>query len=318
MASNSVENAVTVALQKGGPGKTTTAINLADRLAARGHKVLLIDFDQQGNATTGLGHDAAYESTKPGPDSEPQSWCSVCGAGPFEDFESEHAHQHPDADPEPLDHDPHVGDVLLNGVQPQAVIRQAETFDLLPAHSSLDSIAMQLRELSLGALRLRRNVVEPVIDGEYDYVVIDAPPNIGTLSNSALIATEKVIIPLLMSDASANGFRNMVSQQISPLRQDGIDIEILCLVPNQLEQRYGINNVETDVLDQLIENFESKLPKFARPSKTDLPGIRKRDALKSAYSNGVPLSVYDPDNDMIERYDELAEIVENGGIEDAE
>ena len=57
--------AVSVSLQKGGVGKTTIAINLADALANRGHDVLLVDLDQQGNATEGVGLKAAYERDSP-------------------------------------------------------------------------------------------------------------------------------------------------------------------------------------------------------------------------------------------------------------
>jgi chromosome partitioning protein len=90
--------AVSVSLQKGGVGKTTLAINLADALAARGHDVLLVDLDQQGNATEGVGLKAAYKADSP-----------------------------------------HVGDLLTDTdpVDAEAVIREREAFDVLPAHVPL-------------------------------------------------------------------------------------------------------------------------------------------------------------------------------------
>ncbi|MCD2205337.1 ParA family protein, partial [Halobacterium sp. KA-6] len=60
-----MSRAVSVSLQKGGVGKTTIAINLADALAVRGNDVLLVDLDQQGNATEGVGLKDDYESSEP-------------------------------------------------------------------------------------------------------------------------------------------------------------------------------------------------------------------------------------------------------------
>jgi chromosome partitioning protein len=103
---------VSVALQKGGVGKTTVAINLADRLAARGRDVLLVDLDQQGNATEGVGLDGAYED-------EP--------------------------------HLGHVLDTD-NDATLADVVRQASGFHVVPAHADLDEVADQIRNNSFGDL----------------------------------------------------------------------------------------------------------------------------------------------------------------------
>jgi chromosome partitioning protein len=91
----------------------------------------------------------------------------------------------------------------------------------------------------------------------------------------------------------------------------------LAIIPNHLQG----DNEERRIIENLEDSqFSSKLPPFARSDQFDNsdspgPGIRKRISLKRAWREGVPLAAYDPDCDMLERYDRLAEIVEHGGID---
>lgn len=268
--------AVSFALQKGGVGKTTTAINVAERLANRGHDVLAIDLDQQGNFTEGVGLADAYTA------------------------------------------DAHVGDALADTepVTVTDIIRQAEWFDVLPAHRDLDDLAERMRSATFGELWIRNDVVDPLLGDQYDYVVIDAPPNLGPLADASLIATENVMIPLLMSEPSVAGFERMVRQQIQPLRKE-IELEILAIVPNHLQ---GDNEERRIIGDLEDSEFAGKLPPFARSSEFDTsgspgPGIRKRISLKRAWREGQPVAAYDPECDMLDRYDALAAIVERGDID---
>lgn len=269
--------AVSVSLQKGGVGKTTVAINLADALATRGNDVLLVDLDQQGNATEGVGLKDAYETD-----------------------------------------DANVTDVLTDNdpVDVREIIRTREGFDVVPAHVDLDETAEKIRNSTFGMLWVRRRIVEPLLDEEYDYIVIDSPPSLGPLSDAALIGAGHVIVPLLMSEPSVSGFERMWEQQIVPIRNE-VDLELLAIVPNDLSG----NNEERRIITNLEESpFEEYLPEFGRSGEFDSspgPGIRHRIAFSRAWRDGRTLREYDPDNDMLDRLDELARIVENGEIDHA-
>ncbi|MFB6220057.1 MAG: ParA family protein [Halolamina sp.] len=266
-----MSRAVSVSLQKGGVGKTTIAINLADALAADGEDVLLVDLDQQGNATEGVGLKAEYEADSP-----------------------------------------HIGDVLTDDdeVAVTEIIVARDRFDMIPAHVDLDEIADRIRNSTFGMLWVRRRIVEPLLDDEYDYVVIDSPPSLGPLSDAALIGAGHAIVPLLMSEPSVSGFERMWDQQILPIRNE-VDLELLAIVPNDLSG----NNEERRIIEDLENSpFDEYLPAFARSDHFDDPdspgpGIRHRIAFSRAWREGQTLREYDPDNDMLDRLDQLADIV---------
>lgn len=264
--------ALTVANGKGGVGKTTTAVNLSDRLAAMGDAVACVDADQQGNATEALGLQDAYT------------------------VES------------------HLGDVFddNNPAEVSDLLREAagdQSIDVVPAHRDLDEVESDIKEATFGALWLRNDVVEPLLE-THDWVVIDAPPTIGPMSDSAIIGAQNLVVPLLMSEGSVSGLERLVTQQLQPIRKE-IDLEIVAIVPNRLSG----DNEEKRIIGQLEDSaFAEHLPDFARSThfedhKSPGPGIRKRAEIKRSLRDGVPLSTHDPRNEMIERYDQLAEHV---------
>ncbi len=149
---------ICVVNQKGGVGKTTTAVNLSASLAVANRRTLLIDLDSQGNATGGLGVDKESVNSK--------NICSVIlGETSLVDTVI-------DVYPE-----------LLNG-----------HLHLCPANHELTGAEIHLIETENREYRLKKVIDE--IRAEYDYIFIDAPPSLSLLTINALAAADRVLIPV--------------------------------------------------------------------------------------------------------------------------
>lgn len=271
--------AISVSLQKGGVGKTILAINVAERLGSHGHDVLLVDLDQQGNATEGVGLDDAYTA---------------------DTYLADYL----------------FGDATISDITRAA---GGDTpFDVIPGHRDLDDLEDDLRNRSFGAITLQDHLVEPLLGSTYDYIVIDNPPDINPLSDASVVATRNVLIPLRMREQSVSGLRRMVNQQLAPLRQH-VDVDILALVPNLLsgdnEERDIISELEASQWSSKLPPF-ARSTEWGTPGSPG-PGIRKDIDIARAWKAGVPLATYNPENSPnLGRFDTLATIVENGGNTD--
>lgn len=177
---------IAIAMQKGGVGKTTTAINLAAGLAALDYRVLAIDLDPQGNLTQHAGFDPEKLS--------------------------------------PTIYDALKAEVNgQNGNLSAAICKSKEGFDLLPSQPELSMIELSLMN-TLSRERVLSTVLEEV-DDLYDFILIDCSPSLNLLVVNALTASDSVIIPIQTEYLPARGAL-MVLSTIETIRRKKLNQEL--------------------------------------------------------------------------------------------
>lgn len=224
--------------QKGGIGKTTSVRNMGKILSDRGNKILLIDMDQQGNLTSSFGIDKRELQFT------------------IHDLMTNAANK---------DFRVNIKDVIIN----------VDNVDLVPSN-----IKLARADYNFGNIRGREYLLKEVlkdIEFDYDYCLIDCPPNLGIITDNALTASNKVIVPMKAEKFALEGISDLLDTIEDIQKFYNKDLEISGVFLNQLKPRTNLHEVLTE---EIREYFGDKLLNTV-----------VRDSIKIAEASALNLSI---------------------------
>ena len=227
-----------IANQKGGVGKTTTAINLGTALAAIDERVLIIDLDPQGNASTGLGID--HKSRKI------STYDALLGDVPLAQTIRETAVPHLHIAPSTVD---------LSG------------FDLEIASAS--DRAYRLRNAIATLARPTRDADGKVSDEGYSYALVDCPPSLNLLTINAMAAADAILVPLQCEFFALEGLSQLLKtvEQVKNSLNPALSIHGVVLTMYDARNNLS-DQVVADVRQFLGDKvYETVIPRNVRVSE---------------------------------------------------
>lgn len=244
-----------IANQKGGVGKTTTAINLGTALAAVGERVLIIDLDPQGNASTGLGVGRAERKVS--------SYDVLIGSSLVEDA------------------------IIPTQVPGLDIV--PSTMDLLGAELELASVPRRSHRLRDALVRMPRggkprgesDEEKTFTSRPYTYLLIDCPPSLNLLTINAMTASDAILVPLQCEFFALEGLSQLL-RTVERVRSSlNPRLEIQGIVLTMFDQRNKLSDqVASDVRQHLGDKvYRTVIPRNVRISE--------------APSYGKPALVYD-------------------------
>ncbi len=216
----SAPKVIAVANQKGGVGKTTTAINLATALAAIGQKVVVLDLDPQGNASTGLGVGRAERTAT--------SYDILVAGKPIEE-------------------------ALIETQVPGLAIIPSDV-DLSGAELELSNAPRRSYRLRHAVERFRKTL--KAAGQTCDYILIDCPPSLNLLTVNAMTAADSVMVPLQCEFFALEGLSQLM-RTIELVRSNlNKDLMIQGVVLTMYDKR---NNLSSQVAADVREHFGDKV-----------------------------------------------------------
>lgn len=254
---------IAIANQKGGVGKTTTAVNLSASLAIAGKRVLLIDIDPQSNATTGLGfHRNEFE------------------------FNIYH--------------------VLIGRKKLSEIILKTEIPTLFLAPSNIGLVGLEKEfydNNTKGRELILKSAVEKLSD-DFDYIIIDSPPALGSITVNALGAANSVIIPIQCEFFALEGLAQLLNTIKLIKKTINPALEVKGFLPTMFSNQ---NNLSRQVFADLKQHFNNKL--FYDKSSKSFVVIPRNVKLAESPSFGKPIILYDDKSAGSLAYQDLAKSI---------
>ena len=251
---------IAVVNQKGGVGKTTTALNVAASFALEGYSTLLLDCDPQANATSGLGLARGVERTS-------------------------------------------MYDVLLGEetVASATVDSPVERLKIVPGTRNLIGANVELVGVEGREFKLRE-ALAPVRQ-EYDFVILDCPPALDLLTLNALVAADRLLVPMQAEYFALEGISELISTLDRVAASFNPELGLEGVLLTMYDDR---TNLSQQVRENLAGFFADKL------LKTTIP---RNIRLAEAPSHGQPAVTYDPRSRGAEAYREVAvELLKRNGL----
>lgn len=252
---------IAITNQKGGVGKTTTTASIGIGLARAGKKVLLIDGDPQGDLTKCMGVEEPDELT----DTLTEVMTKTVNG---EDVDTDYA-----------------------------IIHHQEGVDLLPSNIELSGM-----DISLVTVMNREHVLEMYVDSQrdnYDYILIDCMPSLGTLTVNALTAADSVIIPVEASFLPEKGLEQLLKTigRVKKMLNRKLEIEgiLITMVDKRTRYSKAVSDTIREAYGDQLRVFAAEIPRSVRTA--EMPAV------------GVSIYTYDPNGSATKAYETVVKEV---------